>query len=156
MRAGPDLEPRRRQQDRIDQRALDAVVDGRFVALVDDAKRHQEHARTQVEPARQQEVDVGLFELEFAPVRLKTLDKRVLQFQFADESHAARVLVGDEQDKPVEIEDAVGLGVLGVVDVHVAGDPGRRTRLGYRLGNGHLGKAARKRQGEDNFLKAQN
>ena len=39
VHAGAYFEPGRRDDDGIDERALDAVVDGRLVALVDDARR---------------------------------------------------------------------------------------------------------------------
>ncbi len=87
MNAGADLEPRRRDDDRVDERPLDAVVDRRLVALVDDADRHQQHAGPDVERARQQEVDIGLLELQLAGL-LEALDERVLELELADEADA--------------------------------------------------------------------
>ena len=87
MDAGADLEPRRRDDHRVDERPLDAVVDRRLVPLVDDADRHQQHAGADVERARQQEVDVGLLELELAGF-LEALDEGVLELQLADEADA--------------------------------------------------------------------
>ena len=51
VHARADLEPRRRDDDRVDEGALDAVVDRRLVPLVDDADRHQQHPGADVERA---------------------------------------------------------------------------------------------------------
>ena len=75
--------------DRVDERPLDAVEDRRLVALVDDADRHEQHARADVEAARQQEVEVGLLELELARL-FEALDERVLELELADEADARR------------------------------------------------------------------
>ena len=105
MDAGADVEPRGRNDDGIDERPLDAVEDRRLVPLVDDADRHQHHARAQVEPARQQEVDVGLLELQLAAL-FEPFDERVLQLELADEPETRREGVVQQQDEPVEVEDA--------------------------------------------------
>ena len=127
VHAGADLEPRGRDDHRVDQRPLDAVEDRRFVPLVDDADRHQQHAGPDVEAAREQEVEIGLLELELAGL-LESLDEGVLQLELADEADAVGEPVGDEQHEAVEVE----LGVLVVdvveVEVHVARQPGRRRR----------------------------
>ena len=43
--AGADIEPRRGDDDGVDERALDAVEDRRLVPLVDDPDRDQQHAQ---------------------------------------------------------------------------------------------------------------
>ena len=98
VHAGADLEPRGRDDDRVDERPLDAVEDRRLVALVDDADRHQQHAGADVEAARQQEVDVGLFELELAGF-LEALDERVLELELADEADAVAELCVNSSTK---------------------------------------------------------
>jgi hypothetical protein len=87
VKPGARLEPGRGHDDRIDERPLHAVVDGRFVALVDDADRNQQHACANVELARDQEVDVGLLELELTRL-LETFHEGMLQLQLADEAKA--------------------------------------------------------------------
>ena len=119
MHAGADLEPGGRDDDRVDERALDAVVDGRLVALVDDADRHQHHARAHVEAAREQEVDVGLLELQLAGF-LEPFDQRVLQLQLADESDAVAEAVREEQHEAMEVEASVLEFGLVEMEVHVA------------------------------------
>ena len=89
VHARADLEPRRWNDHRVDEWPLDAVVDRRLVPFVDDANRHQHHARAHVERAIEQKVHVGLFELEFARI-LEALDERVFEFQLANESNARR------------------------------------------------------------------
>ena len=119
----------RRNDHRVDERPLDAVVDRRLVALVDDADRHQHHAGAHVEPPREQEIDVRLFELELAAF-LEPFDERVLQLQLADEPDAIAEAVRDEQHEAVKIETAVLELGLVEVEVHVAGQ--RRARRGRR------------------------
>ena len=109
----------RRNDERVDERPLHAVVDRRLVALVDDADRHQHHARPHVEPPREQEVDVGLFELELAGF-LESLDQRVFQLQLADEPDAIAEAVRQQQHEAVEIETAVLELGLVEMEVHVA------------------------------------
>ena len=77
----------RRDDDRVDEGTLDAVEDRRLVALVDDAHRHEQHAGAEVEGPRQQEVDVGLLEFEFAGL-FEPLDEGVLELELADEADA--------------------------------------------------------------------
>ena len=106
VHAGADFEPGRRDDDRVDERPLDAVVDRRLVPLVDDADGHQHHAGAHVEAARQQEVDVGLLELQLARL-FEPLDERVFELELADEPDAIAEAVGDEQHEAMEVEAAV-------------------------------------------------
>ena len=106
MHAGADLEPRGRDDDGVDERALDAVEDRRLVPLVDDAHGHEQHAGAHVEAARQQEVDVGLLQFQLAGF-FEPLDEGVLQFQLADEADPVGEAVRDEQDEAVEVQHAV-------------------------------------------------
>ena len=87
VHARPDLEPCRRNHDRIHERALDAVKDGRLVPLVDDAHRHEHHAGPHVEGARDEEIEIRLFELELAGL-FEALDHGVLDLHLADEAQA--------------------------------------------------------------------
>ena len=163
--AGADLEPGGRHDHGVDERALDAVVDRRLVTLVEDADRHQQHAGAHVEAARQQEVDVGLFELQLAAL-LEALDERVLELELADEADLRRELVRHEQHEAVEVQPPVRALELVVVEVHVA----RQARLRLmvvavfrvlgpgggateRDGQGHPGRA---RPREELFLITQN
>ena len=75
--------------------------------LIDDPDRHQQHAGPEVEAARDQEVEIGLLELELAGF-LQSFDEGVLQFELADKADAVREPVGDQQHEAVEVE----LGVL--------------------------------------------
>ena len=77
-------------------------------------------ART-LKRARQQEVDVRLFELELARL-FEPFDQRVLELQLADEADAVAETVRDEQHEPMEVEAAVFELVLVEVEVHVARD----------------------------------
>ncbi len=117
--AGADFEPCRRHDHGVDERALDTVVDRRLVALVEDADRHQQHAGAHVEAARQQEVDVGLFQFQFAAL-FQALDERVLELEFTDEADLRGELVRHEQHEAVEVQPAVRALELVVVEVHVA------------------------------------
>ena len=116
-----DVEPRRRHDDRIDERPLDAVVGGRLVPLVDDADRHEQHARAHVEAAGQQEVHVRLLELELSRF-LEPFDERVLELQLADEADAVAEAVRDEQHEAMKVEAPVLELALVEVEVHVARD----------------------------------
>ncbi|MEO5819601.1 MAG: hypothetical protein ABIT71_03790 [Vicinamibacteraceae bacterium] len=146
MDAGADLEPRRRHDQGVDERALDAVVDRRLVAFVEDADRHQQHAGPDVEAPGEQEVDVRLFQLEFAAL-LEPLDESVLELQLTDEPDARRKLVRHEQDEAMEVEPAVGPLRLVVVEVHVAGQPRRRLMVvvGGLLALGLRGRGGERR-----------
>ena len=95
------------------------------MTLVDDAHRHQQHARAHVERTRQQEIDVRLFELELAAF-FQSFDERVLQLELGDEANPRREAVIDDQHEAVEVEHAI-LGFAFVeMKVHVARDgPGR-------------------------------
>ena len=53
--------------------------------------------------ARQQEVDVGLFELDLARF-FEPFDERVLDLQLADEPKTVGEAVGEQQHEAVEIE----------------------------------------------------
>ena len=49
--------------------------------------RHQQHSRAHVEPARHEEVEIGLFELQLA-LLFEPLDDRVLDLELAHEPDA--------------------------------------------------------------------
>ena len=109
----------------------------RLVALVDDAHRHEQLAGADVEPPVDQEVEVGLFELELAFV-FTAFDNRVLELQLRDEPNPVRESMREEQHETAEVERAVR--VLGLVElkVHVPGQ-GTGTRAAGRgsgLGGG--------------------
>ena len=93
----------------------------RPAARVDDADGREQHACPEVELARQQEIDVRLFELELSS-NFETLNERMFQLQFADESDARREAVAQEQHESVEVDRAVLMGVFVEVKVHVAGE----------------------------------
>ena len=124
MNARTGLEPRGGDDDRVHEGPLDAVVDGRLVAFVDDADGHEHHAGPDVEAARDQEVEIGLFELHLAGL-LEALDERVLQFQLAHEPDAGREAVGEEQNEAMKVHARVLALVLVDMEVHV---PGQRAR----------------------------
>lgn len=129
----PRLEPRGWNDHRFDQRSLDAVEHRRLVPLVDDADRHEQHASPDVKAARQQEVEVGLLQFEFAGL-LEPSDQCVLQFQLADEADTVRELMSDEEDEAMEIELTVLQFGVRVVHLHIAGKGSRRRRAGRVLG----------------------
>jgi hypothetical protein len=144
--SGAGFEPGRRNDHGIDERPLDAVEDGRLVAFVDDADGHQHHARTHVQPPRQQEVDVRLFQFQLARL-LQSFDEGVLEFQLADETNAFAELMAEEQDEPMEVD--YGRAALGPVDVHfhVAGErAGARAAVGGLLRPGRAGRKRRQRR----------
>ena len=119
------------------------------MALVDDADRHQQHPGSEVEAARDQEVEIGLFELELAGF-LQALDEGVLQFELADEADAVREPVGEQQDEAVEVELGVLVADVVVVEIHVARQGGRRRRgWGRGRGLGVLGAGIARDYGED-------
>ena len=89
VHAGADVEPRRRNDDGVDERPLDAVEDRRLVTLVDDADRHQQHAGAQVERRLDQDVDVGLLELELAGL-FEPFDERVFELRARRQSAGGR------------------------------------------------------------------
>ena len=93
----------RRHDDRVDERPLDAMEHRRLVTLVDDAHRHEQHARAEVERRLQQDVDVGLLELQLAGV-FQPLDERVFDLELTDEAQAVREAVAEQQDEAVEVE----------------------------------------------------
>ena len=95
-------------------------------------------ART-LKPPRQQEVEVGLLELELAGF-FEPFDECVLELQLADEADAVAEAVRDEQHEAVEVEAAVFELALVEVKVHVAGD--RRGAFGRRSGRRRLAAAA--------------
>ena len=59
-------------------------------------------ART-LNAARQQEVDVRLFQLQLARF-FQSLDERVLELELADEANARREAVVEEQHEAMEVE----------------------------------------------------
>ena len=85
VHAGAHVEPRRRHDDRIDERPLDAVKRRRLVPLVDDADGHEHHARAEVQGRVDEEVDVRLLELQLAGL-FQPFHDRVLELELADES----------------------------------------------------------------------
>ena len=77
-------------------------------------------ART-LKRARQQEIDVGLLELQLARV-LEPLDQRVFELELADEPDAIAEAMRDQQDEAMEVEAPVFEFELVEVEVHVARD----------------------------------
>jgi hypothetical protein len=72
-----------------------------------------------VEAARDQEVDIRLFELQSRPSSSRPLDERVFQLELANEADAIGEAVREQQDEAMEVERGIGqLGVV-VVKVHV-------------------------------------
>ena len=121
MDARAVFEPRGRDDDRVDERPLDAVKHGWLVALVDDPHRNQEHAGPDVERPREQEIDVGLFQLDFA-LFFEPFDERVFQFELRNKANPRREAVIHDEDEPMEVEHAGGGLFFVEVKVHVAGD----------------------------------
>src|SRR5262249_37643644 len=74
--AGSRVEPRRRNDEGVDEGALDSVKYGRLVSLVDDPNGHEQHAGSEVERGSEQEVQISLFELELTAL-LETFYKRM-------------------------------------------------------------------------------
>ncbi len=142
MHTRADFEPCGRDDDGIDERPLDAVIRWRLVALVDDADRYQHHPCAHVEAARQQKIDVGLFELELSGF-FEPFDQRVLELQLADETDAVAEAMRDQQDEAVKVETPVREFLLVEMEVHVARD--RRRALG-RWGRWRLASSARRRR----------
>jgi hypothetical protein len=60
---------------------------------------------------------------------LQSLDHRVFELQFSDESNPRREGVAEDQDETMEVQCAVGVRGLVEVEVHVA-----RHRPGHRVG----------------------
>ena len=89
----------------------------------------EQHARADVERARQQEVDVGLLQLQLARL-LEAFDEGVLELELADEADAVGELVRDQQHEAMEVELAVLELRLVVLEVHVAREPGGARTLG--------------------------
>ena len=85
---------------------VDAVVDRRFVALVDDADGHEQLARAHAEPAVDEEIEVRLFELQLAFL-FAAFDDRVLDFELRDESDPIREAMGEQQDEAPEVDERV-------------------------------------------------
>ena len=150
MNARARFEPGRGDDHGVDHGTLDAVVHRRLVPLVDDPDGHEHHAGADVEAAREQEVDVGLFQLDLAGL-FEACDKRVLEFELADEADALGELVGHEKDEAVEIQPPVFAGGLVVVEVHVAGESGRRGGRGRRSWRwiGSLSRGGYRHHGEE-------
>ena len=130
VHAGAGIEPRGRDDDGVHERPLDSIEHGRLVTLVDDADRGQQHSGADVERARNQKVDIRLFQLELTRF-FQAFDDRMLELELPDEAQPVAEPVCDEQHEAMEVEDAVAELRLVVVEVHVAGQTGcRRWRLG--------------------------
>lgn len=89
MNAGANLEPRARDDDGVHERPLHAVEDKRLVPLVDDAQGDEHHARADVERTRDQEIEIGLFELELAGL-FEPFNEGVLELELTDETDPGR------------------------------------------------------------------
>ncbi len=114
--------------------AFHPVKDRRLVPLVDDVDRREQHACADVEAPRQEEVEIGLFELELT-MFFESLDERVLELELPDEADALRKAVVDQQHEAVKIELRVDLLDIVEMEVHVAGNrSGGRVGLGGDLG----------------------
>ena len=85
MQARADIEPRARNDDGVDERPFDPVVDRRLVALVDDADRHQQHPRAHVDAAGDQEIDVGLFQFDLSAL-LESFDEGMFELELTDKA----------------------------------------------------------------------
>ena len=107
MNPGARFEPGRRHDDGVDERPLDAVEHRRLVPFVDDADRHEQHPGAEVEGGVDEEIEIGLLELEFSAF-LEALDDRVLDLQLADEAQAIGKAVREQQHEPVEVENRRG------------------------------------------------
>ena len=88
------------------------------MALVDDADRDEQLAGADVEAPVEQEVEVRLFQLEFALV-VAAFDDGVLDLELGDEADAIGEPVGEEQDEAAEVDDRVGVGRVDELEVHV-------------------------------------
>src|SRR5581483_10737002 len=86
----------------LDKRPLDSVERGRLVAFIDDADGRQHHAGADVEIGLDQEVEIGLFQRDFAALLLP-FDQRVLQLKFAPELDAIRKTVAEQEHEAVKI-----------------------------------------------------
>ena len=95
-----------------------------------------------VEAARQQEVDVRLFQFEL-PGFFEPFDQRMLELQLADEADAVAEAVRDEQHKPMEIEAPIFELVLVEMEIHVARD--RRRAFGSRAREAPAARSGRRR-----------
>ena len=91
------------------------------MSLVDNPDWHQHHPGAHIEGTCQEEVDVGLLQLELAGL-LQPFDQRMFQLQFPYETNAIRERVGEQQDEAVEVDPPVFELRLVEVQVHVAGD----------------------------------
>ena len=136
VHARSDVEPCRRNDHGIDERPLDAVKRRRLMALVDDANGDQQHAGAEVQGRRQQDVEVGLFELQF-PRFLEPLHHRMFEFEFAYKPQSRIEVVRDEQYEAMEIQHRWPHRIVNrfvEVHLHVAGDrAGPAARLSRRL-----------------------
>jgi hypothetical protein len=127
------IEPGRRHDHGVDEWPLDAVEHGRFVPLVDDANRHEQHAGAEVQGGVNEEVQVRLLQLQLAAL-FQALDDRVFELELADEAQPLGEAVAEEQHEAMEVERGRGpVGRPVQMEVHVAGD---RPRRGCRLGAG--------------------
>ena len=98
---------------------MDTVVDRRLVALVDDADGHQQLACADAEAAVDEEIEVGLLELELAFV-FAAFDECVLDFELRYEPDAVREAVGEQQHEPAEVDERVRVGRVHELQLHVA------------------------------------
>ncbi len=118
---GARLEPRRRHDDGVDERPLDAVEHRRLVTLVDDADRDEQHPGAEVQRRAHEEIEIRLLELELAAL-LEAFDDRVLELELADEPQPIGKAVREEQHETVEIQNRRGaIRRLIQVELHVAG-----------------------------------
>ncbi len=118
------------------------------MALVDDAHRHQHHAGANVEGTREQKVDVGLFEFQFARF-LEPFDEGMRDLKFTNEANAVAIAMRDQQDKSMEVQLAVKKLGLVVVRFHVARQQGPGLLRGRRRRRGLGQRRAGQSGGED-------
>jgi hypothetical protein len=79
------IEPRGRHDHRVDERALDAVEHRRFVALVDDADRHEQHPGAEVQSGVNEEVQIRLLQLKLAAL-FQPFDDGMFELELTDEA----------------------------------------------------------------------
>ena len=119
--ADPVRDPRRRDDDRVEQRPIHAVERGRLVRLVDDAERRQEPSGADAEGVGELEIEMRLLhgELAFA-VRS---DQSVLDLDLGVELDPVREAVADVADDASEVDlVAPAARRLPVVDLAVAAE----------------------------------
>ena len=104
------------------------MIHRRLVPLVDDTDRHQEHAGAEVHGARDEEIDIGLFQLDLAR-RLEPLDKRVLELQLRHKPDPIGEAVREQQHESMKVERRILVLHVVQVEIHVAGDRAGQRRL---------------------------